>query len=53
MLRGYGWSKNHSHVTRYIYFKSENQKREYSFDYSIWSHDGFTALPNGLMVPNG
>ena len=30
---------------------AELSKREFTFDYSFWSHDSFRALENGLMVP--
>jgi hypothetical protein len=26
--------------------------RDFTFDYSFWSHDEFTETPNGLLVPN-
>lgn len=27
--------------------------RTFTFDYSFWSHDGFTEEENGLLVPSG
>ncbi|CAH8641302.1 unnamed protein product [Heterobilharzia americana] len=33
----------------------ENQKdtKQFTFDHSYWSHDGFKTQPDGVLVPNG
>lgn len=28
-----------------------NSEREFVYDYSFWSHDGFTTLDNGVLIP--
>ena len=28
------------------------EKKEFTFDYSFWSHDGFDTKEDGLMVPS-
>ena len=33
--------------------ESKDDKREFSFDFSFWSHDGFNTLPNGYFEPDG
>lgn len=28
-------------------------ERNFTFDYSFWSHDGFSTRPDGILVPSG
>lgn len=36
--------------TTIIDFENEKKRRDFTFDYSFWSHDGFRTEPNGFMV---
>jgi hypothetical protein len=31
---------------------ASKEPRTFTFDYSYWSHDGFTETPEGLLVPS-
>ena len=31
--------------------KDEKKNKDFGFDYSFWSHDGFETKENGFMVP--
>ena len=33
-------------------YDENGEKKEFTFDYSFWSHDGFDTKEDGLMVPN-
>jgi len=30
-----------------------DRKKDFFFDYSFWSHDGFKTLEDGMNVPDG
>lgn len=34
-----------------IIYKETGEIKEFAFDYSYWSHDGFDEEPNGYMTP--
>jgi hypothetical protein len=35
-----------------LFMKGENE-RKFVFDYSYWSHDGFSSGPDGILVKDG
>ena len=37
--------------TTLVNLKEEGKNKDFSFDYSFWSHDGFETKENGFMVP--
>ena len=37
--------------TFHLYLKAEGPKL-FAFDYSYWSHDGFTEKPDGYLIPS-